>query len=315
MMRGFWLLALPAVALAAPPVPVDHHQHLLSPQMIAQGQHVIDADEVAKLLDAAGIRRAVLLSAGYIYSQPSRKLPDAYAKVRADNDWTAAQALRHADRFKAFCGINPLADWALEEIERCSRVPVLRDGIKLHFGNADVQLEKPGHAERVRRVFEAANAHRMAIVVHMRASISLERPYGEEQARAFLGLLRATPDVVVQVAHMAGSGPGFEDPPAQAVLAVLAEACERRDPRTRNLWFDVASIVHPSAPQATLELIARRIRQVGIGRVLYGTDAATGNNLRPRESWTAFQRLPLAPEELAIIARNVAPYMAPGRQP
>jgi hypothetical protein len=43
--------------------------------------------------------------------------------------------------------------------------------------------------------------------------------------------------------------------------------------------------------------------------VLYGSDAATGDNLRPREGWAAFRRLPLTNEEFRTIATNVAPYL------
>jgi uncharacterized protein (TIGR02246 family) len=43
--------------------------------------------------------------------------------------------------------------------------------------------------------------------------------------------------------------------------------------------------------------------------VLYGSDAAIGEDLRPRESWSAFRRLPLTDGELARIARNVAPHL------
>jgi hypothetical protein len=35
---------------------------------------------------------------------------------------------------------------------------------------------------------------------------------------------------------------------------------------------------------------------------------AQGSNLRPRESWAAFQKLPLSPAEFAHIAANVPPY-------
>jgi hypothetical protein len=51
------------------------------------------------------------------------------------------------------------------------------------------------------------------------------------------------------------------------------------------------------------------IRQVGTGRVLYGTDSAQGGNLRPRESWEAFKALPLTRDEFAKIANNVPPYL------
>jgi predicted TIM-barrel fold metal-dependent hydrolase len=245
-----------------------------------------------------------------MYGSPRRTVVDEYVKVRAENDWTAAQAAEYPDRLRAFCSFNPLEDYALQELERCARHPGLQRGIKLHLGNSDVQLENPAHVEQLRRVFRAANDKRMAIVIHMRASISRKRPYGARQARIFLDqLLPVAPDIPVQIAHMAGTGPGYDDPPADSAMAVLAEAMETRDPRTRRLWFDVTSVADRDISAAHAALLVRRIRQVGVERVLYGSDAAVGDNLRPRESWAAFERLPLTKEEFRTIAGNLAPYL------
>jgi uncharacterized protein len=294
----------------------DYHQHLFSPSIAAlifpdsSKPMSLTARDLMPLLDSASIRQALVLSVAYMYGSPKRKIQDEYAKVRAENDWTGAQAAQYPERLRAFCGFNPLKDYALQELERCAKDPHLRGGIKLHFGNSDVQLDNPAHLEQLRRVFRAANQHRMAIVVHMRASISQKRPYGAAQARAFIEqLLPLVPDIDVQVAHLAGTGPGYDDPPSDSAMAVLAEAVERKDPRTRRLWFDVASNVDLNISASNAALVAKRIRQVGVGRVLYGSDAAIGDNLRPRESWAAFRRLPLTEEEFIKIAGNKAPYL------
>ena len=311
------LLAMVASCRTGPAVPAaDHHQHLFSPAIIAligSGSSTLQpivARDVIAHLDSAGIRRAAVLSVAYMYGSPKRTVDSEYARVRAENDWTAAQAAQYPDRLVALCGFNPLKEYALQELARCADDPRLRHGIKLHLGNADVQLDNPEHLAKVRQVFQAANQRGMAIVVHMRASISMKRPYGPPQARAFLEqVLPAAPDIPVQVAHLAGTGPGYEDPPSDSVLAVLAEAVEKRDPRTRQLWFDVASSVQPEISPGTAELVARRIRQVGVDRILYGSDAATGDNLRPREGWAAFRKLPLTEREFQTIAGNVPPYL------
>ena len=308
--------ACQAAGIARPAAPAaDHHQHLLSPAMVAlmdttNSMKAVTAPDVVALLDSAGIRRAVVLSAAYIYGSPARTVEDEYAKVRAENDWNAAQAAEYPERLTAFCGVNPLEDYALDELARCAKDPRLRHGIKLHFGNSDVRLENPAHLEQVRRFFQAANDRRMAIVVHLRANISKKRPYGALQARAFLErLLPAAPDVPVQVAHLGSSGPGYDDPAAHEAMAVLAEALEKGDPRTRRLLFDAATNVARDTSVPIEALVAKLIRQVGVDRILYGSDAAVRDNLRPREGWAAFRRLPLTEREFETIAKNVAPYL------
>src|SRR5687767_1385359 len=71
----------------------DHHQHLLSPALTAvisppppaPPTPSVTAKDLVGLLDAAGIKRAVVLSTAYIFEQPSRKIEQAAEKVRADN--------------------------------------------------------------------------------------------------------------------------------------------------------------------------------------------------------------------------------------
>lgn len=295
----------------------DNHQHLFSPAIAAMlaeegvGLQTITASNVIDLLDSAGMRHGLLLSVAYMYGKPSRTIENEYTKVRAENDWTGAQAALYPQRLRAFCSFNPLKEYALDEIERCAHDPNLCYGIKLHFGNSDVQLDNPTHVKQLSKVFQAANKHRMGIVVHLRPSISKNRPYGSAHARVFLDeLLPLVPDIPVQIAHLAAAGPGYNDPPAVSAMTELAAAVEQRDPHTSQLWLDVSTVADLNISPANAELVVRLIRQVGIERILYGSDAALGDNLRPREGWAAFRRLPLKEEEFAQIASNVAPTLS-----
>jgi predicted TIM-barrel fold metal-dependent hydrolase len=295
-----------------PPPQADHHQHLFSPAMAALlgGPPVLTASEVIALLDRTGIERAALLSVAYMLGSPKRKVDDEYARVMAENDWNADQAALYPGRLKALCSVNPLKDYALAEVARCAARPTLARMLKLHFGNSDVQVNDPLHLHKLQQFFRAANRHGMGLLIHMRASISLKRPYGEGEARIFLEqLLPLVPDVPVQLAHLAGSGPGYDDPPSDAVMALLAAAVGSGDPRTRKLSFDVASVADRDISPANAARLVQRLRAVGMDRILYGTDAAVGDNLRPHDSWAAFRKLPLSEAEFATIAGNVAPWL------
>ena len=266
----------------------------------------VTADQLIALLDAAGIRRAVVLSAAYLWGSPEhRGGADEYDRARAENDWNAEQVARYPDRLSAFCGIAPLREWALREIARCDEHPGL-DGIKLHFGNSRVDLRDPAHLAQIRAVFRAANERRMPVVAHLR---TWEIPYGREFSRLFLdSVLPYAPDIPIQVAHMTGSGPGWEDVESDSALAVFAEAGAAGDPRMRNLWFDLATMVnHAITPQAAQRL-ATHIRRLGVERVVYGSDLAFGGNLTPRQGWAAVMGLlPLTEAEVRAIAGNVVP--------
>lgn len=320
------LFLLLAGCVAAPPrtgpLPprASHHQHLLSPAVARFWNEAppsanappnafvpFDADALVAQLDAAGIRRALVLSVAYTFGNTRRTVADEAVRVREENDWTVAQAARHPRRLVAFCGVSPLRDYALAEIDRCARELKVR-GLKLHLGNSGVDLRNAEHVARLRAVFGAADARGLAIVVHMKTR---NPDYGRRDAEIFLAdVLTAAPNVPVQIAHLAGSGPGYPAF-ADAALSVFADAAAARDPRLRHVWYDVTTVVTNKTDPATAALVARRIRELGVGRVVFGADLAVGGNPPPREAWAAFRTLlPLTDAEYATIAKNVAPTLA-----
>jgi predicted TIM-barrel fold metal-dependent hydrolase len=215
-------MALGASAAAGQTVPrADHHQHLFSPEVAkAESVQPVDARDLVAMLDAAGIRRAAVLSVAYLLGDPKGTAEGEYQKVKAENDWTSRQVARYPERLVGFCSVNPLKPYAVEELARCAR-----------------------------------------------------------------------------------------DPLVDGALSVLVDAIVEGDPRTRHLYFDVTTVVLPVTSAERLALISTRVRQLGLQRILYGSDAASGGNLPPGQGWAAFRRLPLTEAEFHVIADNVPPYL------
>lgn len=261
----------------------------------------LDAERLIALLDAAGIRRAVVLSTGYWFQSPLFKVDDPVRRAREENRWTAEQVARYPDRLVAFCSLNAISDSALALLEECAKDGRFK-GLKLHFGNADIDLTDTEHLRRVRAVFAAANKARLAIVVHARGGDD----YSARHARLLVDeLLPAAPDVTVQMAHLWG-GAAF----APEALAVYAEAVAAKHPATRNFVFDVSDAAFAAGTPETAALLAKRMRQIGFDRLYYGSDAAFSGHPDPAASWQAFRKgLPLTDDEFAQIAGNVAPYL------
>jgi predicted TIM-barrel fold metal-dependent hydrolase len=292
------------------PVAVDHHQHLLSPATAALSRNgtTVTATDLIARLNEAGIERAVVLSLAYVFSPPNQSaIGDAYGRVKAENDWTSSQVAQYPGRLRGFCSVDPLKDYALREIVRCAGDPNLRYGLKLHFGYSDVDLDNPAHLDRLRDVFRTANASRMALVIHMPPSIATHRPYGTTQVRTFLKtLLPEVPDVPVQIAHLAGAG-GYDDR-VDSALEVFIHALAEGDQRMANVYFDASFVAGVGRWKEQATLVAIRIRQLGVSRVLYGSDGATGAH-PPKDMLAAFHQLPLTTLEFRQVERNVAPYM------
>lgn len=294
---------------------IDYHQYLYSPNAAARtsaggkGWKGIDAKALIADLDAAGIERAVVLSVAYDFANPHKPVvPNEYEDVKAENNWTGAQIAPYPKRFVGFCSVNPLRPYVLTEMARCAKNPNLRTGLHLHFGNSDVNLDNPEDLTRVRQVFRAADQHQMAILVHLHANIDRHRPYGAKEARIFLEeVIPEAPGVTIQIAHLAGAG-GYNDPTTDEALRVFVEAIERKDPHMKNVYFDVSGVALPGMWEDKADLIVKRIRQIGINRVLYGSDVAIPGN-SPKEALERFHKAPLTQEEFRTIENNVAAYL------
>ncbi len=287
--EGRWRIAVETFTPTGPPVARE-----------------VSADQLVKELDAAGVPKAAVLSVAYWFGGPGavENPEEELAGVRRENDWVIEQAGRHPDRLLAFVSVNPLKDYAVAELERCAAERGAK-GLKLHLGNSRVDVRNPEHARKLHAVFEAANGHRLPIVIHL---WTLDKDYGAGHSQALLEeVFPAAPDIPIQIAHMAASGPNYHSDEA---FEVFAEAAARGDPRMKNVYTDVASMVTADTSDQTLELVAHRLRQFGLERVLFGSDRAPGgSNATPAAAWAAFQRLPLTQDEFRTVARNEAPYM------
>lgn len=264
----------------------------------------VTAETLVKQLDDAGVKRAAVLSVAYWFARDKRAIPVAQemAEVRAENDWVISEAARFPDRLAVFCSVNPLRDYAVDEVARCAKSAHVK-GVKLHFGNSGVDIRNAAHVAKVLPVFRAANERGLAILLHLWTSASYESEGRAHAEQVLKELLPAAPDVPVQIAHMAGGGRSTD-----AALAVFADAIAAGDARTKNLYFDVATLTGGQSDEG-LQRDAERMRQIGLDRILYGTDTAPPNP-PVRRSWATFRALmPLTEAELRTIANNVAPYL------
>jgi uncharacterized protein len=314
----------------------DHHVHLQSARVVSvlvglkerfkeaiepTDRALTGANEVIAAIDVAGIRRAVVLSGAYLIGTPDMPIENERNEVRRENDWTAAEARRFPDRLVPFASVNPLREYAVDEVTRCARAGLR--GLKLHFTNSAVDMRNAAHIARVKAVFRAANAARLPLLVHMRTRA---KDYGADDARRFIDeLLPEVPDVPIVIAHMGGWG-GY-DRATDAVLGEFAARCGTSHPACRRLFFDCAFTVLPetassAAPGTSLRVLAdaqrgfpeantrlvERIRALGTRRVVLGSDWPGA--LTPADAVrTISTRLLLTAAEMEMLFSNVAPFI------
>jgi predicted TIM-barrel fold metal-dependent hydrolase len=306
---------------------VEHHAHVRSEAardvlidiQKAVGQEVMDegaggvtAADLIAALDSAGVSRAQVLSVAYFFGFPDVEIDDREAGVRSENDYVAQQVALFPDRLAGACSLNPLSDYAVDEVERCADDPGLV-GLKLHFANSDVDLRDPVHVALVASVFKAAGDNDLPILVHMRTRAP---DYGARDVEVFIDeVLSEAPTLPVQIAHMAGWG-GYDQATDEALVAFI-EAF-RSGALDRDLYtFDLAAVVVPpgrAEPDTARvrevteanETLSGRILELGPDRVLFATDW----DVLPIGGYAEAVRktLTLNDAEIADIMDNVGPF-------
>ena len=315
--------AVPAVgSLHMVPVRVDHHVHLNSPAIqgflpaFCEGMRRFggcdpalttphSVDDLLATMDQAGLRRAVVLSDGYLAESPlvEPQRPDATDLMRAANDWTVALARRYPNRLSAFIAVDPLRPTALREIARW-RGNLAVAGIKLHLTSSGVNLRKDSDIAALASVFRAAAQARFAIVIHLRTQ---QMDYGAPDVRRFIeDVLPAAGDTPVQIAHAAGwSG---IDPATLSALGAFADAIEANPRRFRHVWFDLSGVWTDKTSASDKQALVALIRRVDPKHFLAGSDwPYNGDNLADYYN-RVYPELPLTQREWAVIRSNIAPY-------
>jgi predicted TIM-barrel fold metal-dependent hydrolase len=262
----------------------------------------ITAASLVAHLDDAGITHGVVAGLGYEFAD-GPETPGERARVQAENDWTVRQVAQFPGRLTVFCGLNPIRSYAIDEMDRCAKMPGVR-GMKLYIHNR-VDLTKPEDVEKLRGFVRAANERRLPLLVHL----SVDGSNGALHARTFLEqVVPVAPDIPIQIAHMASGGPYRLGVPDEA-LKVFADAAAAGSPLMKNLYFDVTGSVYGTKPAAAHDTLARRMRTIGLKRILFGSDLPLHPLDPPGPAWAKFRRLmPLTNDELRTIAGNVAPY-------
>lgn len=319
---GLMLMLSACAAPDDPPTPrADHHVHPLSPTTAPLISKQIDAelgatgaDDLIQLLDSARVEKATLLSLGYFFGMPEVDLSDERAKVRAENDYVADLAAQHSDRFIAFCSVNPLADYAADEIERCAQTEHL-SGLKLHLANSDLDLRDSTEVQHLAETFAQANRLDLPIVIHL---WTRHPDYGRTDAEIFIReVLPEAPDVPVQVAHLGGSG--MFDDATEGALQAFAAAIDNETPVMDDVLFDLGAVTaNPEAALAQGDTaraeryrrahrnVAQWVQTLGPERVVFGSDYFARS---VPDYVQTIRSLPLAGEIIQELLDNTAPYL------
>jgi len=299
----------------------DHHIHIQSDEIMRSltelSEHVpaefrrsmdslppVDAEAIINELDAAGIRMAAVLSAGFIAEMPEAAdiWDDATRRSinMSENDYAAHQVALYPDRLRLFCSVNPLTDYAVAEITRCQS-ELGATGVKLHFATSGVDLQNQQHLEQISTIAAHAAALGMPLAIHL---ANRNEDFGVQDVENFIGaVVVGNENLELYLLHMAGWGSSGSDP--HAVLDAWISALDGGViSGRRGIYFETSGSYTRRIDNTRL---AEQIDALGADRVFFGSDWPA--ILRPTYAainfWT---HVPLDEETLLDILDNRALY-------
>jgi hypothetical protein len=251
---------------------LDAHAHLASEALAAYhaeagvsvGQvGTMDGAALIRRLDADRVRRAFVLSTAYLMAADAYGIRTAeaaeYARVKAENDFTATECARYPERLVPFLSVNPKRGYAVEEFDRC--VEQKMRGLKLHLWNS--------------------------LVAHI--LVGAVPNYGPDDTERFArAIIMPLATLQISIAHLAGAG-GFGTR-AQACFERLIDVCGPDTPYASRVWTDMAGTLSASTLNAMTAVdqasrLGELLRRWGLHRVLWGSDNIEGALEQTRTRW------------------------------
>jgi predicted TIM-barrel fold metal-dependent hydrolase len=189
----------------------DHHMHIMSKPTAevfieANGSDKLSgnqieefsAERILSLLNEGMLDRAFVVSGAYILGMDGIEGPDEYNDVKKENNYLAIQCAKYPEGLIGFFSVNPLKEYAIEEVDRCYDELKL-PGLKLHFANSNVDLNNPEHLAKIQELFSHTAKRGIPILLHFRND---SPEFGKKDAEILINeVIAKTPGIKLQIAH------------------------------------------------------------------------------------------------------------------
>ena len=223
--------------------------------------------------NSVGIQRVIVLSNSY-----SKMAYRDYA--RTQNAFVAKEAKKNPTKIAGACAVNPLMDWAQEEMRRCKQ-----DGLKvlkLHTMASGMDLHRHADLVELKKILSLASELQYTVLIH---GAFPKKTRGNE-SDILLKTLSDFPKIRFILGHMMGKE--FE---------VL------KNFKHPNFLVEVSAVpIFLNEPADQKKLVAI-MKEVGMKKFVFGSDWPV---YHPAETLHALQALPLSTSELDDLVYNNA---------
>ncbi len=217
-----------------------------------------------------------LIGMGYVYTNPDYyQGTDAKEKLIAENDNLLDQAAKHPDRVTPYYTVDPLQDWALEELERCYRLSP-DGGLKMHFSTSQVYLTEPVHLQKVKPIFQKAAALGIPMLLHFD---NWHPKFGPPDLELLAdSILQDIPAMTLKIAHFGTSG-GFNDKTKRFLDTYIALREQGRFLERHTILMDISAVALDKDSEGVSQLSSAEFQElnnyiyrIGIENIVFGTD-------------------------------------------
>jgi len=246
---------------------VDYHVHVFSPELLEN-----------------------LSSQGYDFTNSSFQII-AYKRiteqiteqqcerefVKRENNLLSKLIKTNPDNLVGFYGINPLKEFAVDEIIRCDEELNL-DGIKLHLQAIKLDLTDSIHLSKLKAVFYLADKRGIPIIIHNNAR---DNSFGKEYFRIFeKEILENYKSLTIIFAHAGGGGGIFQF--GYDFLKEFARYIQNKNhPTKHKIYFELSGVIkqikYPG--EKTKREFLELMNQIGFEYFLFGSDYPVRNSL------------------------------------
>jgi len=262
----------------------DNHVHLMSPELIKYwkglGIPFSKSEDTYSNIDTIfNINRAqhiVLISMAYVYGSPEYyEGNDAHQKMIGENNYLLETAKKYPKRITPFFAVDPLKDYAIEELKRCSKI-YPQSGLKLHFNASQVYLTEPEHLLKIKKVFKAASENELPILLHFD---NWHPKFGKPDIEILVdSILNEVGPLQLQIAHFGTSG-GFNEKTKRFIDAFVDIRNANRIDSKHKILFDISAVALDKDSEGVSKLteeefkeLKKYIHKIGIEHIVFGTD-------------------------------------------
>ncbi len=264
----------------------DHHVHVMSPQLVGHWKSMgvpFSKEDSAygdplDILDSQELSGALLVSMAHVYTNGNLRDAiegDEQDWVQNENDFVASAVAKSPDKLLGFFSVNPLRQYAMEEMERC-RANEHLVGLKLHLPACEVDITTPAHLEKIQAVFDWAVEYEVPLLVHF---FTADQPNHEEATRlVWRELIQGRDSIKIIFAHLGAAG-GYNEVSEAILLGYKEMIDESAVMRVADIYFDMSGAILaeetdgiPATSSESCRRLTAMMREVGIERFLFASD-------------------------------------------